>query len=139
VRTRWIVAAALALMLAGGACGGGTVDTTGPTTTGAPTGEPSPEPTGGTTGATGPTGPSVTLVNFMFDPDRIDAAPGSTIALRNTNPSTPHTFTVEDIDVTLDPMSSTEVTVDLGPGEYDVICRFHEGQGMTATLVVESI
>ena len=136
MRTRSIVTAVLALGLLGAACGG-SEEPAGPT--GATGGEPTGEPTGAATGATGTAGPSVTLVNFMFDPDPIEAAPGSTLSLRNTNPTTPHTFTVEDIDVTLDPMSSTEVTVDLGPGEYDVICRFHEGKGMTATLVVESI
>jgi plastocyanin len=129
---------AVVLAWAGVACGGEEAGPTGPTTTAptetdSPTEEPTEDPT------QEPTGPTVDLVNFMFDPARIDAAPGSTLTIRNPTPTTPHTFTVEDIDVTLDPMSTTEVTLDLGPGNYDVICRFHEGQGMTATLRVESI
>jgi len=29
------------------------------------------------------------------------------------------------------------VTIDLAPGTYPFICRFHESQGMTGTLVVK--
>jgi plastocyanin len=41
-----------------------------------------------------------------------------------------------DIDVTNDAGQSQEVTIDLDPGTYDFVCRFHESQGMTATLTV---
>ena len=34
-------------------------------------------------------------------------------------------------------MSAQDVTIDLAPGTYPFICRFHEGQGMTGTLVVK--
>ena len=64
---------------------------------------------------------------------------GDTITVSDTNPSTPHTFTVTgtDIDVSNDAMSAQDVTIDLAPGTYPFICRFHEGQGMTGTLVVK--
>lgn len=80
----------------------------------------------------------VSLVNYQFDPARISVASGTSIELKDTNPQTPHTFTVQgsDIDVALDPQSSATVEIALDRGTYDVICRFHEAQGMTATLVV---
>jgi plastocyanin len=64
---------------------------------------------------------------------------GDTITVSDTNPNTPHTFTVTgtDIDVSNDAMSSQDVTIDLAPGTYPFICRFHESQGMTGTLVVK--
>ena len=58
--------------------------------------------------------------------------------MSDTNPATPHTFTVEgtDIDVANDPQSSQEVTIDLDPGTYTFFCRFHRAQGMEGTLTV---
>ena len=47
------------------------------------------------------------------------------------------TVTGTDIDVSNDAMSSQDVTIDLAPGIYPFICRFHESQGMTGTLVVK--
>jgi plastocyanin len=81
---------------------------------------------------------TVSLVNFRFSPARISVGSGASIELKDTNPQTPHTFTVResDIDVALDPQSSATVEIALDPGTYEVICRFHEAQGMTATLVV---
>lgn len=81
---------------------------------------------------------SVTVANFVFQPKTIKVSPGDTIELRNTNPQTPHTFTVpgEDIDVGLDPQSTQTVAIELDQGSYDFICEFHEGQGMSGTLEV---
>jgi plastocyanin len=81
---------------------------------------------------------TVSLVNFRFSPAKISVGSGASIELKDTNPQTPHTFTVKgsDIDVALDPQSSATVEIALDPGTYDVICRFHEAQGMTATLIV---
>jgi plastocyanin len=101
----------------------------------------------GSTGATGVTGSTgageaadltVTAVNFRFDPATITVASGDVIEVRDTNPQTPHTFTVRgtDVDLAVDPQTSGTVTIDLDPGTYDVICRFHDAQGMTATLTV---
>jgi len=79
---------------------------------------------------------TVQVNNFLFAPSNIEVAAGSEIEVKNGNANTPHTFTVEgtDIDLELSPMDSEDVTIDLDPGGYDVICRFH-GQ-MTATLTV---
>ncbi|MGH2672076.1 MAG: cupredoxin domain-containing protein [Actinomycetota bacterium] len=79
---------------------------------------------------------TVQVNNFLFAPSDIEVAAGSEIEVMNGNANTPHTFTVEgtDIDLELSPMDSEDVTIDVDPGSYDVICRFH-GQ-MTATLSV---
>jgi plastocyanin len=99
----------------------------------------------GSTGSSGATGGdmaadlTVTAVNYRFDPAGITVSSGDVIEVRDTNPQTPHTFTVKgtDIDLAVDPQSSGTVTIDLDPGTYDVICRFHgASQGMTATLTV---
>jgi plastocyanin len=99
---------------------------------------------GGSTGSSGSGGAgngvlTLTQVNYQFTPAKITVAQGDTITVTDSNPSTPHTFTVSgtDIDVANDPMASQDVTIDLDPGTYDFICRFHEGQGMTGTLTVE--
>ena len=98
---------------------------------------------GGMTGSTSTGGGSsvltLTQVNYQFTPAKITVRQGDTITVSDTNPSTPHTFTVTgtDIDVSNDPMSAQDVTIDLTPGTYPFICRYHEGQGMTGTLVVK--
>lgn len=81
---------------------------------------------------------SVSLNNYLFDPDPVRVANGDVVEVRNANTRTPHTFTVvgEDVDLELGPMESEAVTIDLAPGTYDLICRFHEAQGMAATLDV---
>ena len=99
---------------------------------------------GGSTGSSGSGGGgagvlTLTQVNYQFAPAKITVKQGDTITVKDTNPSTPHTFTVTgtDIDVANDPMESQDVAIDLEPGTYDFICRFHEAQGMTGTLTVK--
>jgi plastocyanin len=81
---------------------------------------------------------TLTQVNYQFSPAKITVKQGDTITVSDTNPRTPHTFTVSgtDIDVANEPMGSQDVTIDLEPGTYDFLCRFHEAQGMTGTLTV---
>jgi plastocyanin len=144
-----------ALLLVGAACGndgdgtaaGGATSATG--VTGAP-GQNEPGPgnlygrTTGSTGATGGTGAaaeadvSVSLNNYLFDPAEVEVQQGDVVAVRNGNTRTPHTFTVvgEDVDLELAPLETQTVEIDLKPGTYDLICRFHEELGMTATLTV---
>ena len=100
----------------------------------------------GMTGATGATGASgakdadvsVSLNNYLFDPGTVKVGGGDVVAVRNGNARTPHTFTVvgEDVDLELAPLTTETVTIDLAPGTYELICRFHESLGMTATLKV---
>jgi plastocyanin len=94
------------------------------------------------TGATGATGAnadvSVSLNNYLFDPSTVKVDEGDVVAVRNGNARTPHTFTVvgEDVDLELAPLTTETVTIDLAPGTYELICRFHESLGMTGTLKV---
>ena len=94
------------------------------------------------TGATGATGAnadvSVSLNNYLFDPGTVKVGMDDVVAVRNGNARTPHTFTVvgEDVDLELAPLTTETVTIDLAPGTYELICRFHESLGMTGTLKV---
>lgn len=99
---------------------------------------------GGATGSSGSGGAggsvlTLTQVNYQFTPAKITVKQGDTITVSDTNPNTPHTFTITgtDIDVANDPMGSQDVAIDLEPGTYDFFCRFHKAQGMTGTLTVE--
>src|SRR5688500_18320258 len=116
---------------AGGPYGGGGAS---PTTGGAAGGDDGGG--GEDDGGDGSAALTVQVNNFLFAPSDIKVAAGSEIEVKNGNANTPHTFTVEgsDIDLELSPMDSEDLTIDLDPGSYDVICRFH-GQ-MTATLTV---
>ena len=157
VRMRVLVAlAALAVLAAacGGdsndAGGGGATATGATAATGATDSGSGDDPgagslyggSNGTTGATGATGAnadvSVSLNNYLFDPATVKVSSGDVVAVRNANAKTPHTFTVvgEDIDLELAPLNTETTTIDLAPGTYQLICRFHESLGMKATLKV---
>ena len=86
----------------------------------------------------GPVTGSVVAANYAFTPSNVTVASGATIEVKNSTPQTPHTFTVtgEDIDVALDPQSTSKVTIDLPPGTYAFECRYHAGSGMQGTLIV---
>ncbi len=152
--SRAVATGALAFALLGAACanddGGNAGSGGGATGTGATgdTGSTGRYGGGGSggSGATGGTGSgggtsvlTLTQVNYQFTPAKITVQKVDTITVSNTNPSTPHTFTVTGagINVSNDAMSTQDVTIDLAPGTYPFICRFHEGQGMTGTLVVK--
>jgi plastocyanin len=92
---------------------------------------------GGTDGG-GDVARVVSVANYQFTPATVKVAGGDTIEVTNTNPQTPHTFTVtgETIDVSLDPGSSTDVKIDLPPGTYPFECKFHSSLGMRGTLKV---
>jgi len=154
VRTRVLVAIA-ALSVLAAACGGdandGGATGSGPTASGGTDSGSGDDPGAGggyrgsygMTGATGATGAkdadlSVSLNNYLFDPGTVKVGSGDVVAVRNGNARTPHTFTVvgEDVDLELGPLTTEIVTIDLAPGTYQLICRFHESLGMTATLKV---
>jgi plastocyanin len=75
---------------------------------------------------------------FAFSPSSLTVRRGQTITLDNAGDA-PHTFTIADegIDVTNNPGQVREVTVDLAPGTYAFVCRFHRDRGMKGTLTVE--
>ena len=155
VRMRVLVGLAILSVLAV-ACGGDANDDAGGSTGTGPTAatgatDPGDDPGGGSlyggsngmTGATGATGAkdadvSVSLNNYLFDPGTVKVGSGDVVAVRNGNARTPHTFTVvgEDVDLELAPLTTETETIDLSPGTYQLICRFHESLGMTAKLKV---
>ncbi len=76
---------------------------------------------------------------FTFSPSTVTVNQGQTITLTNVS-DTAHTFTVtgQGIDIETMPGKSAKVTIDLPPGTYPFVCRFHESMGMKGTLVVRS-
>ncbi len=99
-------------------------------------------PAGGST-SPAPAGGGVTLEQgpgnaFVFSPTQLTMKQGDTLTVKNVG-SVPHTFTITDkgIDVVNDPGQSQQVTIDLPPGTYEFICRFHVSSGMKGTLVVQ--
>jgi plastocyanin len=128
----WMAAAVLAIGLLGAACGSGGSGGGGAYGGG-----------GGSSDSSGSAGGASVLTlaqaNFQFTPANITVNQGDTITVSDTNPSTPHTFTIDgtDIDVSNNAQQSQDVTIDLKPGTYTFYCRFHKAQGMQGTLVVK--
>ena len=93
---------------------------------------------GGGGGGGGTSTLTVTQANYSFSPSTFTVASGDTITIKNSTPSTPHTFTIDgqSVDVTVSPATSDDVTIDLPPGTYPFFCRFHQASGMTGTLKV---
>ena len=76
---------------------------------------------------------------FTFSPSTVTVHQGQTITLTNVS-DTAHTFTVtgQGIDIETMPGKTDTMTIDLPPGTYPFVCRFHESMGMKGTLVVRS-
>jgi plastocyanin len=141
------------LALVGAACGkaatasegGGSGSGGGSGTTAGPSGGPSGGSgyTGGGGYGGGGGGMMATTVlegpnnGFTFSPTTVTVNQGQTITLTNVSDAA-HTFTVtgQGIDVETMPGKTAKVTIDLPPGTYPFVCRFHESMGMKGTLVV---
>ncbi len=154
VTGRWSIALVLVMALTGAACAsaGSSAGSGGPYG-GSPSvsgSGGSPTPTGGggyghNNGGYGNGGggggkpvATVTQSNYVFTPSKLTVASGDTITLKNSTPSTPHTFTVDgqSIDVAMAPASTQDVKIDLPTGTYAFHCQYHQSQGMTGTLTV---
>jgi plastocyanin len=74
---------------------------------------------------------------YTFAPSMVTVNRGQTITVDNVS-QVPHTFTVtgRGIDVETQPGQASRITVELPPGTYPFICRFHASLGMKGTLVV---
>jgi plastocyanin len=74
---------------------------------------------------------------FAFSPAALSVGTGDRLTIQNIG-STSHTFTIEDhgIDVENDAGRSKSVTIDLVPGTYQFICRFHASLGMRGIITV---
>jgi plastocyanin len=75
---------------------------------------------------------------LAFSPTTLTVKQGTTISVTNVG-SAAHTFTAtgQTIDIENQPGQSQQVAIDLAPGTYPFICRFHVNQGMTGTLIVQ--
>jgi plastocyanin len=76
---------------------------------------------------------------FTFSPSTVKVTQGQTITLVNVSDAA-HTFTVTGQGIDIETMAgkTAKVTIDLPPGTYPFVCRFHESMGMKGTLVVRS-
>jgi plastocyanin len=92
-----------------------------------------------TAGPASATSATVVQRNYSFSPSTVTVSQGGTVAVQNATASTQHTFTVsgEGIDVVTNGGQTSSVTINLPPGTYPFICRFHVGLGMKGTLVVQ--
>lgn len=74
---------------------------------------------------------------YTFAPSAVTVHRGQTISVDNVS-QVPHTFTVtgHGIDVETQPGKTSQITIDLPPGTYPFIRRFHVSLGMKGTLVV---
>ena len=72
-----------------------------------------------------------------FAPSTVTVNRGQLITVDNVG-QVPHTFTVtgHGIDVETQSGKTSQITIDLPPGTYPFICRFHIALGMKGTLVV---
>lgn len=113
--------------LLGAACGGG--------------GDESAAPAQGTSPAeTGNTAATAELLmrDNEFVPSEFTIPAGSEITLRNEGQA-PHNLMVEgqNVDKDVQPGETETEALELAPGTYDIVCKFHEAAGMTGTLTVE--
>jgi len=140
-RTRFLLIGTVALGLAAAACGksASASETPSPTPAPTPTMSPTPSPSYGMPPSN--TGTKTVIEgpgnSFAFMPSTVNVKRGTTLMLENVS-NTPHTFTIsgQGIDVETQPGQTSQVTIDLKPGSYPFVCRFHQSLGMIGTLVV---
>ena len=128
MRKRYVVASIFVLTLVTAACGDGGEEPGA--TTPPPAASPTETATGGAT-------TRVALEDFQFVPAEFSVTAGTDLELDNEGEA-PHTFTVQgqQVDVEVAAGENGSATINLPAGDYEVICRFHEGQGMVATMIV---
>lgn len=83
----------------------------------------------------------VEMNDNYFNPEEIKlTAEKPVILLLKNNGRKPHTFTVNElnIDVVLQPGEQKNFTLkSVKKGTYELICRFHQNEGMTGKIIVE--
>ena len=133
----------VALGLVAAACGKSASASTNGATTPTPTPTPSMAPSPSTSVPPSNTGTKTVVEgpgnSFAFMPSTITVKQGATLKLDNVS-DTAHTFTVtgQGIDVETQPGQTSQLTIDLKPGTYPFICRFHQSLGTTGTLMVKA-
>lgn len=132
MKKTFVLSLALVSALTLAACGGGDeTNGEGGATTPPPTTQPSPTETE-TSGET-----RIAMEDNVFQPNSLEVTSGTELELDNEGEN-PHTFTIdgEGIDVQVNAGENGTATIDLDPGTYDFICRFHSSLGMTGSLTV---
>jgi len=120
-------------------CGGGTDTASAP--------GPSPAAAAPTSSATAPTGDAtevdVTATEYVFELSQETFTPGTYTFVVDDAGGAPHALSISGpgIDETsdrVDPGGSTELTVDLQAGDYELLCPVgnHADQGMRMTITV---
>jgi plastocyanin len=105
-----------ALLLSSAACEG---DTSDPQTCSDPT-----------------TTTNVAMEDFFFEPNCLTLEADSTVSLDNSS-ETPHDFTLEETDVSVNVAAGEEGSADLtgvAPGTYTLVCTIHPQMKGTATI-----
>ncbi len=115
------------LTVLGVACGGG-----------GESAAPAPQGTTPTEPATSPAGATLVMRDNEFVPSDFTIQAGSEITLRNEGQA-PHNLTVQgqNVDHDVQPGETETESLELEPGTYDIVCKFHKAAGMTGTLTVE--
>jgi plastocyanin len=102
---------------------------------------------GDTTAGTGGGGQTidVSATEFAFTPADLEAEPGRLTIVLTNDGTMPHAITVEGNGVettsnTINPGESTELTLDLAEGTYEIYCPIgnHRQEGMVGALTVGS-
>jgi plastocyanin len=80
----------------------------------------------------------LTTRDHFFEPASVTAPSGAVLVLTNEG-GFAHNFSVENEDIGEDVAvgQSKRVPLELPPGVYDFVCRFHEVRGMVGVLTVE--
>jgi plastocyanin len=99
--------------------------------------------TTGSPGAAGGQTIDVTATDFHFGPPAITADAGTVTFKLTNNGAASHALTIEGNGIeessdTIGPGESTELTVELAEGEYEIYCPVdgHKDMGMVGTLTV---
>lgn len=79
---------------------------------------------------------TLTMIDNEFQPADLTVAAGADLELVNDGEAL-HNLTVDGIDQDVQAGQSASVTIDLDPGEYRMVCEYHEAQGMEGTLTVQ--
>ncbi len=98
-----------------------------------------PEPVDSETADIAVPADTLVMIDNAFQPQTWRVPPeGGSFTVENQGQAL-HSFTVEEAGIDEDVGSGEETTVelDLDPGEYEMICKYHFAQGMTGTIVVE--
>jgi len=131
-RGKTFIGVAAALTLLGAACTKSSTPATNPTQPPATT-QPPASSSASVAGLTVQEGAG----GFVFAPATFSVKKGESVTVTNVG-SASHTFTItgKGIDLVNSPGQSQNVTINLAPGTYQFICRFHVSSGMKGTLTV---